>query len=126
MRKPRQLNVQQQNARTLRSLRETAEYWRTHPVPEALLRASQQRTVDLSKAVVIDLEIDYPGIQGMFGVLLTQNERFIEFEIDNGDSEPEVYEWRDVTDSQNLGKHNRGIGVGAGALAIQVLHALNT
>jgi hypothetical protein len=125
MREPRQLNVQQQNARTLQSLRSTAEHWRTHPVPEALLLAARQRGVDLSSAIVVDLEIDFPGMPSLFGVLLTKEERFVKFEIDTEQSEPEVYEWRDITASQNLSEHNRGIGVGDGALAIQVLHALD-
>lgn len=125
MREPRQLNVQQQNARTLRSLRSTAEYWRAHPVPEALGLAARQRGVDLSRAIIVSLDIDFPGMPSLFGVLLTQDERFIKFEIDAGPSEPEVYEWLDITASQNLGEHNRGIGVGDGALAIRLLHALN-
>lgn len=46
-------------------------------------------------------------------------------QIDAEQSEPEVYQWLDITANQNLGEHNRGIGVGDGALAIQLLHALN-
>lgn len=122
---PSQLNVQQQNARTLRSLQSTAQYWRTHPVPEALQLSAQQRGVDLSKSIVVSLDIDFPGMPSLFGVLLTQDERFIKFEIDTDKAKPEVYEWLDITNSQNLRKHNRGIGVGDGALAIQLLRELN-
>ena len=125
MREPRQLNVQLQNARTLRSLRSTAEYWRTHPVPEALLLSAQQRGVDLSKSIFVSLDIDFPGMPSLFGTLFTQDERFVKFEIDTDNSEPEVYEWLDITASQNLGEHNKGIGVGDGALAIQLLRDLN-
>lgn len=125
MREPRQLNVQQQNSRTLRSIQKEAEYWRTHPVPEALLLSAEQRGVDLSSSIIIELDIDYPGMPSLFGVLLTQQERFIKFEIEAEQSGPEVYEWCDITASQNLGAHNRGTGVGDGALAIQVLRALN-
>jgi hypothetical protein len=106
-------------------VRINAEYWRVQPLPEALLLAAQQRGVDLSKAIVVDLDVDYPGMPSLFGVLLTHEERFIKFVIDDEQSGPRVYEWRDITDSQNLCEHNRGIGVGAGALAIQILHALN-
>ena len=65
----------------------------------------------------------------LFGVLLTSSERFIEFEIETDESHSTielVEAWRDVTEGQNLNAHNRGIGIGAGALAIKVLHELNS
>lgn len=81
--------------------------------------------MDLSSSIIIELDIDYPGMPSLFGVLLTQQERFIKFEIEAEQSGHEVYEWCDITASQNLGAHNRGTGIGDGALAIQVLRALN-
>lgn len=54
-----------------------------------------------------------------------QNRRFISFEIDADDHRLQVDEWLDVTHRQNLCRHNRGIGIGHGALAMDVLQALN-
>jgi hypothetical protein len=80
--------------------------------------------VDLAKSIILNLEIDYPGLPGLFGVLLTQEKRFIKFRIVSEEREPEVVEWLDITATQNFSKHNKGTGVGYGALAIQLLHEL--
>lgn len=125
MREPRQLNVQQQNERVLRSLRSEARYWRTHPVPEALQACAHEHGVDLSMAIVLDLEIGFPGMPHLFGELLTPDGRFIRFEIDVDEGRIDVNQWRDVTAEQNLGENNRGTGVGRGALALRLLHELN-
>jgi len=120
-----QLNVQQQNSRILQAIRSSAEYWRTHTIPEPLRLSAQQRNVNLETSIILNLDIDFPGMPSLFGVLLTSEERFIQFEIDSIEGKIDVYEWADITDTQNLNKHNRGIGVGYGALAIEVLHALS-
>ncbi|MCW7540956.1 hypothetical protein OOT46_24345 [Aquabacterium sp. A7-Y] len=64
----------------------------------------------------------------MAGLLLTQDERFIAFEIDTDEAHhivKSVQMWTDVTHEQNCSEHNRGIGAGHGALAIRVLRELN-
>lgn len=76
----------------------------------------------------MELEVDFPGIPRLFGVLLTQSERFIKFELDTDEHHRVVVEaetWCDVTERQNLSRHNRGIGAGEGALAIKVLREFN-
>jgi hypothetical protein len=111
------------------AIRQHASYWRQAPLPIALVEAASARGVDCRKAVFLKLEVDFPGMPRLFGVLLTDAERFIEFEIETDEchSSVELVEcWRDVTEAQNLGIHNRGIGVGNGALAIKVLHDLNS
>jgi len=123
-REPRQLNVQQQNARTEESVRSESTYWREHGVPEALRICGEQRGVQWHKAIVVGLDQDFPGMPSLFGVLLTQDERFIRFEIDT-ESDVQVYQWEDITAAQNLNEHNRGTGVGYGALAIKILRHLN-
>jgi hypothetical protein len=63
------------------------------------------------------------------GLLLTQDEGFVDFEIET-DSAHRVVEsveaWEDVTATQNTNERNRGIGAGSGAIAIKVLRGLNT
>lgn len=124
----RQQNVRQQNAIAEAHLRSGANHWRATPWPVALRRAAQARGVNCDRAIVIRLEIDFPGMPRLFGQLLTSEGRFIRFEMETDVQhlvvEGEV-EWDDVTDEQNLSPHNRGIGAGLGAIALKVLEELN-
>jgi hypothetical protein len=124
----RQLNVQQQNSATEEGIRRNATYWRTQQLPRALLEAASSRSVDCNSAIMLKLEIDFPGMPRLFGTLVTAEGRFVDFEIetDNNHSQVEVIEvWRDSTDEQDFSMHNPGTGVGAGALALKVLREVN-
>jgi hypothetical protein len=116
----RQLNVQQQNALEEQALRSEAKHWRENGVPEALRDVGEKRGVNWSRSIVIDLEVNFPGMPKYFGTVVTQDERFIYFEVEEGNG-VEVQEWSDVTDKQNVNEHNQGTGVGRGALAIKIL-----
>lgn len=124
----RQQNVQQQNQLTEDTIRSRATYWRQHGVPEALAAAGRERGIDWARSIVIRLELDFPGMAPLSGHLLSQDERFIRFEVDS-DAAHQVFKgiewWEDVTAQENLSPHNPGIGAGRGALAIKVLHELN-
>ena len=121
MREPRQKNVQQQNAITLQGLRNEAHYWRTHPWPAALAQVAEARGVHEQEAILIDFGIG----PDLYGTLVTPAGRFISFEIDGDSPQPLIHEWLDITERQNFNLHNKGIGIGAGALALQVLRELN-
>lgn len=123
-REPRQLNVQQQNASVERSLRAEASYWRRHGVPPALASVGVERGIQWERSIVVELGIDFPGMPSIFGRLVTQDQRFIAFEIDTTD-EIRVEQWEDITSAQNFNEHNRGTGVGRGALALRVLRELS-
>lgn len=124
----RQLNVQQQNALVEDSIRREAMHWRQNPLPEALKVSGLERGIQWERSIIIDLDIDFPGEPRLIGLLLTQDERFIDFEIDT-DAAHEVVAsvevWEDVTTAQNTNRRNRGIGAGRGAIAIKVLQSLN-
>jgi len=76
-------------------------------------------------SIVIDLDTDCPG--SLSGILISQDARFIEFDIDtDGDGDVQVHRWTDVTSMQNVNEHNAGTGVGRGALALRVLRELTT
>ena len=128
MLRQRQLNVQQQNARVEKSIRDGAIHWRRGPLPRALEAWGEERGVVWNKSIVVDLDVDFPGMPAIFGLLVTQDERFISFEID---TDPDhqlvkaVEVWNDVTAKQDLSLHNRGTGMGRGALALKVLRDLN-
>jgi len=125
----RKLNVQQQNALVEDSIRREAMYWRQNPLPDALRVSGLEQGVEWDRSIVIGLNIDFPGMPRLFGLLLTQDERFVDFAIDT-DETHEVVEsvevWSDVTAAQNMNQRNRGIGAGRGAIAIKVLRVLNS
>lgn len=121
--KKRQLNVQEQNAVTAHRLTETARFWRDACIPEALARFGERQGIDWSGTVVIDLEVDFPGMPRLYGLILDQAERFIAFQIDT-DSDHQhvefVSQWEDVSAHQNYTASERGTGQGFAVIALQV------
>lgn len=121
--KKRQLNVQEQNTVTAHRLKETARFWRDTNIPEALTRFGERQGVDWSETVVLDLEVDFPGMPRLYGLILDQAERFIAFQIDT-DSDHQhvefVSQWEDVSAHQNYSASERGTGKGFAVLALQV------
>lgn len=125
----RKLSVQQQNALVEESIQREAIHWRQNPLPEALRVSGLERGVEWERSIVIGLDIDFPGMPRLFGLLLTQDERFVDFAVDTDETHKiieSVETWRDVTEAENTNLRNRGIGAGRGALAIKVLRALNS
>lgn len=122
----RQQNVQQHQGAE-EAIRRTVTYWRQHALPKALVDCAAARDVDCGKSIVLKLEIDFPGMPRLFGLLLTSGRRFIVFEIDSDENHlfaEKVDVWRDVTVEQNLSLHNAGTGAGFGALALKVLNEI--
>jgi len=93
-------------------------------VPPTLANVGVERGIEWGRSIVIELGIDFPGMPSIFGQLVTQDQRFIAFEIDTTD-EVRVVQWKDITSVQNFNEHNRGTGVGRGALALRVLRELS-
>jgi len=103
-------------------------HWRQHSPSKALLDYAASQGVDCGRSIFLKLEIDFPGMPRLFGMLLTPEETFISFEIDTDKDHVSVElveEWRDVTSEQNLSLNNAGTGAGFGALAVQVLLEIN-
>ncbi|MDR6524542.1 hypothetical protein J2789_007256 [Variovorax paradoxus] len=125
----RKLNVQQQNAVVEDLIRREAMHWRQNPLPEALKESGSERGIQWERSIIINLCVDFPGMPRLSGLLLTQDERFVDFEIET-DAAHRVVEsvevWKDVTATQNTNERNRGIGAGSGAIAIKVLRTLNS
>lgn len=123
-----QLNVQQQNAEVERQIRSEATYWRNNALPGALKKVGEERGINWGKSIVVDLDIDFPGMPQLFGLLVSQEEKFYSFELSTDETHQileSTDEWVDVTSGQNLSLHNPGIGAGFGALAIKVLRELS-
>lgn len=121
--KRRQLNVQEQNAVTAHRLTETARFWRDAAIPVALARFGERQGIDWSETVVLDLEVDFPGMPRLYGLILDQTERFIAFQIDT-DSDHQhvefVSQWENVSAHQNHTVSQRGTGKGFAVIALQV------
>ncbi|MFG6458308.1 hypothetical protein [Roseateles sp. BYS96W] len=102
---PRQKNVQQQNLQVENRIRSEAVHWRENKIPAALQEVGERKGVDWSAVIVVDLDIDFPGMPQLFGLLVTAEERFIRFAIHTDDAHQTVEsvdEWIDVTNQQNL------------------------
>jgi hypothetical protein len=124
----RQRNVQQQNNITETSLRYEATHWRENLLPEALRKCAHAKNVVLSESIILELDIDFPGMPNIFGLLLTHDERFVRFAIDSDPTHCELVDidqWEDVTAEQNINARNRGVGSGYGAIALKILRELN-
>lgn len=119
----RQLNVQEQNAVSAYGLMRTAKTWLDAGVPAALAHYGETQGVNWSETIVLKLEVDFPGMPRLFGLLLTQADRFIAFELDTDSAHQQVHSvdrWEDVSAHQDDSTHNRGTGKGFAAIARQV------
>ena len=128
--KKRQLNVQEQNRLSEYGLRTEAIYWRTHSLPKALHDAGLVRGIDWGNSIIIELDLDVPWIPDtLMGTLLSQEEKFIEFEIET-DQQYQIINsictWLDVTARTNVCEHKRGTGKSAGAMALEIRRELCT
>lgn len=125
--KKRQLNVQEQNTLEAYALECTARSWRDEGMPQALLDYARSQGVDWAATIVLKLAIDFPGMPSLFGLLLTQDERFIDFEIETDPTHRQVAAvecWKDITATLDHSTRNRGTGQGFAALALQVRRQL--
>ncbi|MFZ6733724.1 hypothetical protein ACO0LG_17485 [Undibacterium sp. Ji42W] len=129
--KKRQRNVQEQNRLSEYGLKTTATYWRAHALPEALHDAGLAHGIDWgNNSIIIDLDFDVPGIPDtLMGTILSQQEKFIEFEIETSQQHQlinSIEVWLDVIAQTNVHEHNRGTGRGAGAMALEIRRELCT
>lgn len=125
--KKRQLNVQEQNALVAHRLMVTAKAWLAKGVPLALKNYGESKGIRWSETVVLDLEVDFPGMPRLYGLLLTHAEQFIAFEIDTDSSHKyleSVSQWEDVSAHQDYAPRKRGTGKGFAAIALQMRREL--
>ncbi|MEA5673969.1 hypothetical protein VA602_21850 [Pseudomonas sp. MH2] len=125
--KKRQLNVQEQNTLVAHRLMETAKAWLVRGIPVALKHYGESKGIRWSETIVLNLEVDFPGMPNLYGLLLTHAERFIAFEIDTDGTHryvESVSQWEDVSASQDYALRKRGTGKGFAAIALQVRREL--
>ncbi|KIH80569.1 hypothetical protein [Pseudomonas batumici] len=123
----RQLNVQEQNAVSAYWLMRTAKTWMGTDVPAALAQYGETQGVNWSETIVLKLEVDFPGMPRLFGLLLTQADRFVAFEIDTDSTHQQIESvdrWEDVSAHQDYSTSNSGTGKGFAAIARHVKREL--
>ncbi|KAB8053788.1 hypothetical protein GCN74_25000 [Janthinobacterium sp. FT14W] len=124
----KQYSVQQQNALALAAIKQTAAWWRARPVPEALRQCAASHGVALDAAIMLDLQLAFPGMPAVSGKLLSADGHFIHFEMDLDEALhplPGSVAWDDISARYDLAAHKRGTGVGYGVLCQKVLQELN-
>ncbi|MGK5080836.1 hypothetical protein [Janthinobacterium sp. HLX7-2] len=124
----KQLCVQQQNALTLAAIRQAATWWRARPLPDALRQCAASHGVALGTAIMLDLQLAFPGKPAVYGKLLSADGHFIHFEMDVDEdlrALPGSVAWVDISAGYDLAQHRRGTGVGHGLLCKKVLQEMN-
>mgnify|MGYP000622153222 CR=1 FL=1 len=128
LKRKRQLNVQEQNYVTEYRILSEASYWRKNGLPKGLSTLIKIKGIDEEKCIVIDYMQDYPGCSTDEGIIVTEEGRFFEFEMDlskNKEQIEELYIWNDVTESIHICKSDKGTGSSRGYLILKVLKILN-
>ena len=99
-----------------------------HPLPDALHQCAASHGVALGTALMLDLQLAWPGMPAVYGKLLSADGHFFHFEMDLDDNLhplPGSVAWDDISAGYDLAAHKRGTGVGYGVLCKQVLQELN-
>jgi hypothetical protein len=125
------LNVQEQNSLTFERMLSTAKQFRENAVAPALTAFLRTHEIEVDSSAIVWARSDSYMLgfeHGIQGLLVTPSHRFFEFELEWDAQQlivTHVHEFSDVTATQNMSIHNRGIGKGNGALAVSVLEVLN-
>ena len=124
----KQCRIEQQNARTLAAIRQTAAWWRALPLPDALRQCAAGHGVALGTAIMLDLRLAFPDLPAVRGKLLSADGHFIHFEMDLDDDLrplPGSVRWQDISAAYDLAGHRHGAGLAYGQLCKKVLQEMN-
>lgn len=125
--KKRQLNVQEQIAIVANEIALTANFWRDRAIPISLAKYAEHHGICWSKTIILKLDVDFPGMPGLLGLLFTQTERFIAFELDTDITHRQletVDRWEDVSAQQDYSVSKKGLKKGYAAIALEVRREL--
>ncbi|UQY34331.1 hypothetical protein K8U54_21900 [Pseudomonas fulva] len=132
VRRKRQKNVQEQTLLRREALLRTATFYRNNPdrIPLALRQYARGQAIDWDRSIFMELNPNIYGGYWVSGMLLTQEHRFIEFDLPTNedhsalDGSAKVI-WLDVSARICTSRHLRGTGISEGALALEIQAALN-
>ncbi len=124
----RRLNVQEQTIVKKDSILQEAKFWRDNEVPEPLKNVFIKNGIEIEKSIILEYKQDFPGISTDEGIILSEEGKFYEFDMDlNLDRTAliELYSFIDVSDRFMVEEHQKGIGKTYGFIAMEVLRELN-
>ncbi len=125
-----QRNVQQQIARAIEGMLETARWARRTGIPVGAARYLATKGIDIASCAVVAIETASHMLSlenGISAFIVTPENRIHELELELDDSLEQVLQvivFRDVTEAQNFSKHDRGVAWGWGAVALEVSRRL--
>ena len=131
LKKKKQKNVQEQNILDQHIICEcTLNYRNTDPLPRALNDLFEALGINLQRDILLwhDRMPCGATTTPYRGSWLTQDHRFIEYEVfldSNDESVTSIEEWKDITDSVEISSHRQGTGKTHGLLCIEVLTEIN-
>lgn len=128
LRRRKSLNVSQQVAITRDDIRREAVWWRRNPIRAAVRDVFTARGIDTNAGIFVSVSDREYEQDCVFGIFVTSDERFIEFDIElspDGESTLEVSVFNDVTAQQDICGHKPGIGATRSFLVLDVLKELN-
>ncbi|MCP4606363.1 MAG: hypothetical protein GY847_38605 [Proteobacteria bacterium] len=129
--KKKRLNVQELNSLRKQEIEECVLCFRkSRNLPDALLKYFSEQGVDIDRSILVsNYRMPFGGpTEAYCGIWLTQNKRFISFEIflDENDARiDEIEEWADITDATEVSDHKKGIKKTFGALCMEIFDEAN-
>jgi len=128
LKKKKQLNVQEQNALEEHRIFSEASYWREKVLPNGLIKVLVDKNINKDRCIFLNYKQNFPGYFTDEGIIVTEDKRFIKFQMDLTDDREtlkELYLWNDITNRIEVNSSARGIGATWGYLALKTLCKLN-
>lgn len=132
IKRKRQKSVQEQAVLRREELRLTAQYYREHPeqIPQALRRYASEQGIDWCRSTLMYIDINEDGGYWVSGTLLTQEKRFIAFDLSTNEDHSDLdgsghHTWNDVSTEIPVSRHLRGTGISNGAWALEIQAEIN-
>lgn len=128
LKRKRQLSVQEQNALLKDRISKAAHYWRNNGIPKGLAEILGSKRINLKTCILLEYSQDFPGCSIDEGIIVTEDEKFFEFELDLTKDRQHVIDfwaWKDLTMETEVTEHKRGTGKTWGYLALEVLQEMN-
>jgi hypothetical protein len=128
LKRKRQKNVQEQIILERHKIYQEAVYWRDKGVADPVRVFLEDKGINPETSIFIGYELYFPGMSSDFGIVLTEEHEFIEFELDLNKDRTRLMTvdwWQKITEEVEITNHKPGIGSTKWYIAIEVLDELN-